>query len=162
MIENGLIVQAAAVYDGNAQPLPLDVSRYRCDAASATLTIDLTVDGFGTDPATLLADGQYQLRLNTSLIQAANLSANTLLDADGTADSVYTFAFERLLGDINGDGTISFDGGPAQDSDHALLAHHMGIDAGEPGYDPAFDSNGDGRITGRDMQRLNRLRKRRL
>ena len=162
LIDSGQVVNAASLFDGNGQPFPLDVSRYSYDSASATLTIDLTIDGFGLSRTTMLADGGYELRLDTSMITAAGNPANSLFDGDDAADGFYRFAFHRLLGDFDGDGDIAGKRGQGQSSDRVLLAHHMGSHEGEPGYDVSFDLNGDGRITGRDMRNLNSRGKRRL
>jgi Ca2+-binding RTX toxin-like protein len=117
----------------------LDNSRFRYDPSSYVLVIDLTIDGFGGSRATMLADGRYNVQLDTSLIRAEALAAISLLDDDGLADGFRRAAFHRLEGDFDGDRMVG-----KKDRD-AFFTHYGSID-GQQRYDFAFDLNGDGVI----------------
>jgi hypothetical protein len=116
--------------------VPLASSRYQYDAATTTLTIDLSTDGFGGSLATLLTDAAYELRLDTSLIAAAGNSSNLLVDDDGTADGTRRFAFHRLFGDFDGDRVVGL-------ADRDAFFLHYGSLAGQARYDFAFDLTQD-------------------
>jgi hypothetical protein len=68
------------------------------------MTIDLTEDGFSGSRLTMLENGHYELRLDTTLIAAT--TGGALVDSDGDSDGTYRFHFQRLLGDFNGDGKV--------------------------------------------------------
>gem|GEM_PF-5627195 len=116
LITAGTIDAAVQVFDKSMPSTPLaflDASRYMYDNISRTLTIDLTVDGFGGSDVTALANGRYAVRLNTSMIFDA--ASNALADTDGLADGMLTLDrstgaptqdFFRLLGDLNGDASV--------------------------------------------------------
>jgi hypothetical protein len=138
LINGGTIGNAVQLFTGTTK-ISLAANRYQYNAATFTLTIDLTVDGFGGSRSTMLADGRYELRLDTTLIAAAGQPGNPLVDDDGTADGVRRVNFLRLLGDFDGDGVVTL-------ADRSLLLAHYGSVAGQPLYDFAFDLNGDGII----------------
>jgi hypothetical protein len=55
----------------------------------------------------MLADGRYQVRLDTSQILSATNVDIALQDTDGLLDGFHTFAFHRLLGDLDGDRRVT-------------------------------------------------------
>jgi hypothetical protein len=148
LIDAGTITAAVQVVGAGVIALPPD--RFRWDAATNTLTVDLTVDGFGGSHATILADGRYTLRLDTSMITAADSADNHLADDDGTPDGHRTFGFHRLLGDFDGNGVVDL-------HDRDLLFDHFGSSVGQPLYSYAFDLNGDGTINISDYLLWTRL-----
>ena len=152
-IADGSIVDAVQLFGVGQVPLAAD--RYRYDAATFTLTIDLTTDGFGGGRATMLADGRFQLRLASGLIAAAGSPTNFLQDTDGDPDGTYRYDFHRLQGD--------FDGNAAVDAaDQTLFLSHFGTRSGQVGYEFAFDLNGDLVINITDYSIFRRLLGRRL
>ncbi|MFO7899372.1 MAG: Ig-like domain-containing protein, partial [Planctomycetota bacterium] len=69
LIDSGQIGEAVRVADlGAGQPVPLQIARYRYDAAARTLTMDVTEDGYGGSRKTLLGDGRYEVTLDTAVI----------------------------------------------------------------------------------------------
>jgi hypothetical protein len=144
LIDSGAIVTAVKVLR-SSKGLALDASRYQYDAASFTLTIDLTVDGFGGSQAGRLKNGDHQLRLGTQQITALGSPLSTLLDDDGKANDLWKFKFHRRLGDFDGDGLLN-------GSDLDLLFARLGSSEGETGYDYYFDLKQDGRIDNGDVK----------
>jgi hypothetical protein len=137
LIDDGTIGSAVQLF-GVGQVV-ISSSRFRYDASTFTLVIDLTTDGFGGSQATLLADGRYELRLNAGLISAKGLTTNHLVDDDGTDDGVRRNSFHRLRGDFNGDAQVDL-------ADRDLFYAHYGSRKGQAAYDYAFDLDGDGVI----------------
>jgi hypothetical protein len=92
---------------GSGGALALTPDRYRYDGATRTLTIDVT-KGSGSH-MTMLADGRYQLTLDTVQITALASTVNhlNLLDSAVAADARVHDDFFRLLGDLNGDGVVN-------------------------------------------------------
>lgn len=141
LIESGAIVDAVRIVDvATETAIPLAASRYRYDAPSFTLTIDLTADGFGGSPATMLADGRYQLRLDTAAITGAGDPSNALWDDDGMRDATLRRDFHRLEGDFDGDAVVSL-------ADRSILMARVGARVGQPTYAVSCDLNGDGVIS---------------
>jgi surface-anchored protein len=152
LIDSGAVVDAVRLFRSNGRPVELSLSHFRWDAATSTLTIDLTVDGFGGSRLTRFADGRYELRLDTSLITSAD-GAVGLTDDDGTVDGVYRSRFHRLRGDFNGDRVVN-----RKDVD-LFFGHIGGVEGKNNRYDFAFDLTGkngkpDGRVGGRDLKAL--------
>jgi surface-anchored protein len=151
LIDNGHITRAVKLFRSNGHQVNLSAARFRYDAATFTLTIDVTKDGFGGSQSTLLKDGKYELRLDTQRIRAAN-NGPKLTDDDGENDRIYRSQFHRLEGDFNGDQKVRL-------RDIELFFSHFGAEEGSPRYDFAFDLTGrhdepDGRIDWRDLLRL--------
>jgi hypothetical protein len=65
-------------------------------------------DGFGGNKTTLLADGLYNLLLDTDLISALANASVALKDDDGVNDGVYGFGFHRLKGDFDGSRDVTY------------------------------------------------------
>lgn len=155
LIDGGGIVDAVKVASGSAM-IPLTPAHFRYDAATLTLRIDLTADGFGGGRTSLLADGRYELVLDTAAIRTTGSSpANRLADGDGTADGAYRSAFHRLLGDFDGDAEVK------QPDVDLFLAHYGGISGRNWLYDAIFDLAGaggrpDGAINTQDFLELRR------
>jgi VCBS repeat-containing protein len=129
LIDTGAI--ASAIQIANTQAASLTPGHFRYDPILATLTIDLTIDGFGGSRATLLHNGRYELRIDTSMLP--------LTDDDGTVDGFHRFDFHRLEGDFNGDRSVAND-------DRDLFFAHYGSKRGHARYDFAFDLTQDGVI----------------
>lgn len=68
------LAQAVQVFTQAGDPVALDLSCYSYDAASRTLTINLRETG---SLYTMLADGRYELRLDTARIAAAGAPSPT-------------------------------------------------------------------------------------
>jgi hypothetical protein len=148
LITSGQITTAVRLFNGGL--VSLTASRYRYDATTFTLTIDVTTDGFGGSKTTRLTNAVYELRLDTSLITAAANSSNRLADDDGTADGIRRYQFHRLLGDYNGDRTVGT-------TDRDAFFTHYGSTSGQARYDFAFDLTGDGTINISDYLAFTRL-----
>ncbi|KKK97084.1 hypothetical protein LCGC14_2656300, partial [marine sediment metagenome] len=130
LIDDGTIVDAVQLSGGSA--IPLDATRFRYDAATFELLIDLTDDGFGGSQSTVLAAGRYRLGLDTSEIVG-------LVDDDGTEDGIRRSSFHRLLGDFNGNAEVDL-------GDRTPLFEHYGTTVGDALYSFAFDLNEDSSI----------------
>lgn len=141
LITSGAITGAVQVVDqATGTPLVLGASRYRYDAASFTLTIDLTLDGFGGSGKTMLADGRYQLRIDTNAVTAQGDPDNRLRDDDSLRDAVLRRDFHRLEGDFDGDAVVSL-------ADRPFLTTRFGTRVGRPTFALYCDLNGDGVIS---------------
>ena len=136
LIDSGEIVNAVQLFTDSQ--VSLAAANFRYDEQSHTLTIDLTVDGFGGSRMTMLSDGRYQLRFDTSLIWAVNIDS-LLVDDDGLDDAIHRFDFHRLLGDFNGNAEVEL-------YDRNLFFAHYGELANDETYDFAVDLDGDGDI----------------
>ena len=151
LISSGQIVDAIQVFNlSNGTMVPLGVSRYQYDSLRHSVRIDLTEDGPGGGDTTMLADGRYQLRLNTALITDAANSGNHLIDGDGSNDGVVRFDFHRLQADFDGDAKVGVL------TDFVRFALHYASRAGTPRYDVMFDFNNDGRIDQKDFAVMRR------
>jgi PKD repeat protein len=148
LIDAGTICQAVQVW--SSTQVTLAANRFRYDASTFRLTVDLTIDGFGGSAATLLADGTYQLKMNTGMISAAGDPNNHLLDDDGMADGIRRYDFFRLQGDFDGNRVVDL-------ADRTSLMACMNTKAGCAGYDRAYDLNGDGVINISDYTLWTRL-----
>ena len=94
----------------------------------------------------MLADGRFQLRLDTALITTAgNPTFNRLQDTDGTADGIHRFAFHKLLGDSDGDGDVD-----TSDLQRFLAA----MNTTTPANLAAFDFDGNGSINASDYNQI--------
>jgi ELWxxDGT repeat protein len=126
----------------------LDESRFAWDVASNTLAIDLTTEGPGGSNSTMLANGRYELRINTAAI--TDSAGNPLADSDGTNDGTFvidrstgstTQDFFRLGGDLDGDADVDL-------SDLSTLSTYFGVS------DARGDTNGDGVVNLNDLSLL--------
>ncbi len=142
LIDNQTVTTAVQLF--GLTLLPLAASRYRYDALTNTLVIDLTTDGFGDVRWTMLADGRYKLRLDTRMILSAQ--AVRLVDDDATNDMFRDFGFHRLEADFDGDADVDL-------LDRDLLFQHYATSVSDPRYNPAFDLTLDGRIDNSDYLR---------
>ena len=153
LIDAGTISQAVQVWNG-AQVI-LAANRFRYDASTFRLTVDLTVDGFGGSAATMLTDCNYQLRMNAGLISAAGDPNSHLVDDDGTADGIRRYDFFRLQGDFDGNRVVDM-------ADRTRLMACMNTRVGSATYDRAYDLNGDGVINISDYMLWTKLVGRRI
>ena len=135
LIANGTIPQAVQLF--GVTQIPLDVTRYQYSASTNTLVIDLSVDGFGGSEETLLADGYYQLRLDTQII--TDTAGGLLTDDDLVDDAIRTFDFHRLLADWDGDATVNA-------TDRTSFFGHYGSSTGDGNYNAGFDLDSDGDV----------------
>ena len=139
LITDSQIASAVQLFGAAQTQIILTAVNYHYDEQSFTLTIDLTVDGFGGSRKTMLADGRYQVRLSTGLIRAAENTDNVLLDDDELADAIRRFDFHKLLADFNGNAQVDL-------TDRNLFYEHYGARAGDATYDFAYDLDGDGDV----------------
>jgi hypothetical protein len=155
LIANGSVTSAVTVWrratgTQAAQKVILDKTRYTWDPAGYRLTIDLTEDGRGGSNKTMLADGNFELRLNVASIKSALLSA-TLLDSDGKPDGVHRFGdeevdgFYRLAGDGDADRTVT-------QADRTLVQVSWLKSVGQPGYNANADMDSSGTVNLADLQ----------
>ena len=143
----GRLTQAVRVVNvTTGAAVTLSDDRYEYDAA--TLTIDLTVDGFGGSQLTALADGRHELQLDTTLISAVD-DGTALSDEDGTTDDLHRLAFHRLLADFDGSAVIDR-------IDLTLFRGRYRSRAGDNRYEFAYDLDGNGVIGRRDYLTLRR------
>ncbi|MSR55965.1 MAG: tandem-95 repeat protein [Gemmataceae bacterium] len=153
LIASGEISNAIQIFT-RATQVALAPNRFFYDAAKNTVAIGLTNGLFDPDTKTILADGRYELRLNTALLTSAAGGVN-LLDKDKTLDGVHRFAFHRLEGDFNGDKKVT-------KSDEGQLKKLLGRYFWQRSYNFAFDMTGagstpDGTIDSVDMTYLKTL-----
>jgi PA14 domain/Dockerin type I domain len=87
-----------------------------------------------------IADGIYDLRLDSTKVHDM---ANQTLATD------YVFAFFRLYGDFNGDGTVN-------NADSFQFSRAFNKSIGQAGYLAFFDYNGDGTINNSDSFQFNK------
>jgi hypothetical protein len=132
LIDQGTIGSAMQLF--GAGQVPLETGRFHYDRESFTLTIDLRAGG---GPQAMLADGSYELRIDTRQVYALNNPKNPLVDSDGTQDGLVVSPFGQLVGDFNGDGAVTL-----KDRDDFLA--HYGSKLGQGLYDYCYDLNGDG------------------
>ena len=135
LIGNESIFDAVKVF-GSSQVI-LEATRYQYDSATNALTIDLTDDGFGGSRSTMLADGRYQIRMDTTKISGA--SGGNLEDDDVVDDAIRTFDFHRLMADWDGNETVG-------QGDLTPFFEHYGSIRGSESYDFAFDLDEDGDV----------------
>jgi surface-anchored protein len=133
LIVAGTITDAVKLFVGTTQ-VTLDPSRFFYYAAKNTLVIGLTTGGFDPDTKTILADGRYELRLDTTLIKSG-AGAVSLSDTDRTVDGTQRFKFHRLEGDLNGDKKVTA-------ADLFLLRQYLGTYWWQRRYNFAFDLTG--------------------
>ena len=133
---------------GNVDLNPPVITSNESGHTVVTLTFeDKHQEGDLVDPGGSLSDGNYQLSINASLIR----SGGEQLDGnfDGSAGGDYQFgdaeieAFFRLFGDGNGDRNV--DG-----ADSILFQKTFRKKSVKPGFNSAFDYNGDGVVDGTD------------
>ena len=87
-----------------------------------------------------LADGIYDLTVVGGTADASSTLTNT---------TTQTYTFDRLFGDINGDGVVN-------NYDYALFGRAFGSSVGQSAYVVAFDYNGDGVINNLDYAQFGR------
>ncbi|MFM8580840.1 MAG: cadherin domain-containing protein, partial [Planctomycetaceae bacterium] len=102
-------------------PLAARLTTLMGAAGTGQLALDMGAQGIGGNRNSTAGNGYYRLRLD--------------LDGDGSFETTRTFF--RLLGDLNGDRSVT-------EADRSLLASLGGI------YDPERDVNGDGVVDARD------------
>lgn len=141
LIASATIDDFIKLYDRANPTTPLawlSEGNFAWDIDENTLTIDLTIDGPGESNSTMLANGRYELRVNTAAITDA--AGNPLADTDGILDGMLiidrstgstTQDFFRLGGDLDGDADVDL-------SDLSTLSTYYGT------ADPRGDADGDG------------------
>ncbi|KPK75706.1 MAG: hypothetical protein AMJ79_10150, partial [Phycisphaerae bacterium SM23_30] len=154
LITGGAIDDHIKLYDLSAPDNPLawlDETYFDWNDSTNTLKIDLTIDGFGSSLLTHLANGRYEIRIDTSEIK--DLAGYKLLDTDGQADGYLTIDrstgavsqdFFRLLCDANGDAEVD-------EADLALWQQNydpLGVNDNTPGMG---DWNLDAKVDGDDI-----------
>jgi len=139
LIASGDIVNAVTLLGPDGQPVSLASARFVYDQDARKLTIDLTADAFGPDQQTILADGQFQVKLDTRLIHATGAPDAELLDDDGVDDAFVQRGFHKLTGDFDGDRDVDF-------ADRMFLLRSYFSSSGDARYNRAADLNGDGRV----------------
>jgi surface-anchored protein len=133
LISAGTINDAVKVFSG-ATEVALATNRFYHDAARNTLVIGLTTGGFDPDSKTILANGRYELRLDTAKL-TTSAGGVSLMDSDKTLDGVHRLAFHRLEGDFNGDKKVT-------KADEGLLRKYLGSYFWQRRYNFAFDLTG--------------------
>ncbi|MBM4094344.1 MAG: hypothetical protein FJ276_33795 [Planctomycetes bacterium] len=105
----------------------------------------LTFSGQYIEGAGSLADGNYELRMDSSKIRSRDNGLDLDGDRDDTAggDFFYgtkeTDAFFRMFGDIDGNRNVDF-------VDFFAFRKTFGRSIGDPDYDPRFDWDGNGNV----------------
>lgn len=155
LIAAGGITDAVKLFAGTTQ-VTLAADRFFYDAAKNTLTIGLTTAGLDPRAKTILADGRYELRLDTTLVTSA-VGGVALSDTDTLrTDGVHRVAFHRLEGDFTGDKKVT-------KADETKLKTLLGSYSWQRKYNFAFDLTGptagtpDGAIDGLDVTYLRSL-----
>ena len=130
----------------------LDETRFTWSATTRTLTLDLTVDGFGGSDVTILEDGYFELRINASRI--GDTAGNTLLENDSLhngwlvvdrSTGLQIHDFFRLQADSNGDGVID-------SIDFAVFQLHYDPLGNNDNTPATGDYNYDGLVDAADYQ----------
>lgn len=124
----------------------VDFQAFTFNVAGLTLSI-LVFTGEGVINGSL-ADGNYTLTIHGDRILDRGGRA---VDGDlnGTPGGDHTTAFYRLFGDSDGDRDVD-------DEDSAAFASTFGLSAGDRGFLPYFDYDGDGRIDPQDRNQFRR------
>ncbi|WP_339908802.1 cadherin-like domain-containing protein, partial [Symmachiella dynata] len=136
LIASGQIVDIIQIYGLTNSPsteVVLSADRFVWDDATNSVTVDLTVDGFGGSGQTLLSNDNYALRIQTGEILNPQLVDAVLQDTDGVDDGIYDYRFHRLEGDIDGDRSVGF-------SDVMKLTSNFGQ------FNTDADTTGDGQV----------------
>jgi hypothetical protein len=124
----------------------LTSANFSWNKATNTLSIDLTLDGFGGSGETMLSDARYELQIDTSAITDG--AGNVMEDTDGTQDGTLTIDRSsgsesqdlfRLAGDTNGDAVVD-------EIDLAILQAAYLFAPNSNEWDENADLNGDGTI----------------
>jgi hypothetical protein len=145
LITSGQVVNAIKVMNTTTNTqVVLAAGRYQYDSASRTVRIDLTTDGFGGSAMTMLANGRYQLQLDTALIAAAANGSNFLVDSDGVNDGLHRTNFHRLMGDYDGDAVVTT-------ADQAVFTAAYRSQFGQANYNASADLDGDGDVDAADF-----------
>lgn len=146
LVSSGAITSAVRLVTAAGVAVSLAASRYSYNAATLTLAIDLRAR---TGGGTMLADGRYEMRLDTTVITVPGFGvAGRLIDGDGTADGVHRVGFHALAGDADGDGTVSI---AELNAARAAFAKGSLATLAELAL---YDFGGDGRIDGADYTRV--------
>lgn len=148
LVANGTITDAVKLFNGTTQ-VTLSLNRFHYDAAKNTLTIGLTQGVFDPRTPTILTNGRYELRLDTTLVQSA-AGGMVLSDTDKTVDGTQRFAFHRLEGDANGDRKIT-------KTDVSAVKKLQNVSLWQRRYNFAYDFNADGIINQLDLTYVNAL-----
>jgi len=117
----------------------LNVSPATNPVTTVTITFNDPTFAPAVGSAKSLLDGKYQLVLNSSQITSASNGQQLDGDGNGTGGDSSTTSFNRLYGDINGDGftdTVDF----------VAFRGANGTATGNPLFNQGFDVNGDGFI----------------
>ncbi len=152
LITSGMIGEAVKLFGPSGQ-VALENSRFSLEPVTETLTIDLTIDGFGGSTHSLLEDGRYELLLDSSKI-AATSDPTFRLDDDGSPDGLRRIRFFQLEGDFDGDAVVTIADRPFLTSHIGARANGLGGGPAVPTYIAAYDLDGDGVINIRDYVRF--------
>lgn len=145
LIASGRITEVVQIVRTSVQPnvvVTLTANRFRWDDARKSLIVDLTLDGFGASRFTMLQDGRYEIRIQTTAIERSDLPGALLQDTDGTLDNTLRLNFHRLLGDFDGDRVVTI----APNEILPFIAN-FGARASSSRYRAEYDLDGDGIIT---------------
>lgn len=153
LITAGTINNAVKLFMGTTE-ISLANSRFFYFPLTNTLTIGLTTTGFNLNEKTILANGRYEVRLDTTLIKSG-LGGISLQDTDRQtriADGIHKVLFHRLEGDFNGDRKVT-------SRDVSALNARLNSFSWQRKYLYAFDltgalSNPDGAIDITDLNYL--------
>jgi hypothetical protein len=113
---------------------------------TANVKISLSTDGGNSFPYTLSASTPNTGSKAVTLPNVGTTSARVKVEAVGNvffdvSNANFTI---RLLGDVNGDGSVDC-------ADLAVVKASFGKRAGQPGFDPRADVNNDGVVDARDL-----------
>ncbi len=154
LIVAGTIDDYIKLYDAFDLVTPLawlDETRFSWDGGSDTLTIDLTIDGFGGSLLSNLPNGSYEIQIDTTQVQ--DLSGNDLVDDDGTLNNRLDIDrstgagfhdFYRMLADADGDRFVDMDDFTIWQTNYDPL----GLGVNDPGVG---DFNLDNLVDGADV-----------
>jgi FG-GAP-like repeat/Dockerin type I domain len=134
-----IVLHANATIDGVGGQSEGTLPNLSWTTSDGGLTYVVTFSGAGVLNHSI-ADGIYDLHLNSAMVH----------DVVGqTLATDYVFAFFRLFGDFNGDGTVN-------NSDSFQFSRDFNKSVGQTGYLAFFDFNGDGTINNSDSFQFNK------
>lgn len=130
-------------------PVTLTPGQFRYDPKAMTLTWSL--ESFGPTK-TSLPDGYYELKIDTTKIKDA-FGAQLDGDRDGLPGGTFVLHFHRLLGDANGDMTVTNSTAPG--SDVAVINAALGSVRDGKNWNINADLNRDGAVNAGDQTIVN-------
>lgn len=160
LINDGSVKDVIALWwrqqNGAAVQVSLTPDRYTWDPQMLVVKIDLTDDNAGPSRKTIVPEGNYELRINTKLINCLS-TKGVLHDDDGVNDGVYHFGTKEddYFYQLNGD--VATQNRTVNERDSYVVSKYLGLKLGDPDYNANADANGDNIIDQKDLDFVTRF-----